>query len=526
MDQNKNQPDFRDDHSFEENPAQTENSQFEERAVEEIEACENCQEGEKESCENAEDRSADHEIEGSGDEEKGSCDQPKAGSDDGTLSEKDGDEEASDEDPSDAPTDDLKEESKGYSCSYNPPYYVPNFTVVDPHRSADRASKEKKQYSPKVLVACVLLSASVTMILGLVAGVFLFRFFSDGHWSDGFRQPITVTKNDGSIKVNEIVDSTGYDSLSVEEVVEYAADCVVEITTSQVQNDFFWGNYVTGGAGSGVIISENGYIMTNHHVVDEATTVTVRLTSGKEYEAKIIGSDADSDIAVLKIEETNLKAAVLGKSSDLKVGQKVVAIGNPLGSLGGTVTDGIISALDRQVSVGGYPMTLLQTNAAINPGNSGGGLFNMAGELIGVVNAKQSDTGIEGLGFAIPIDVAWQKASDLMKYGYVTGKLIFDFDLEEKTERFYVRSGMTTHLFPEGIYVVSSENDELKKYDRIVSANGVTINTSTDLYNVLYTLKKGDELKLVISRLSTSGKTAEFREQTVTITVRVTEPNS
>jgi serine protease Do len=214
----------------------------------------------------------------------------------------------------------------------------------------------------------------------------------------------------------------------------------------------------------------------------------------------------------------------------MKVGQDVVAIGNPLGELGGTVTNGIISALDRQVIVDGHPMTLLQTNAAINPGNSGGGLFNMAGELIGIVNAKQSETGIEGLGFAIPIDVAWKKASDLMQYGYVTGKILLEFSVEAKTSEFYVQDGggffAKTYTFPAGVYVMSSENGSLKKYDRLMSVNGITVNSISDFYQAIQGLVKGDEMKLVISRLDTSGVTAQFREHTVTMTVKVTEPTA
>ena len=234
--------------------------------------------------------------------------------------------------------------------------------------------------------------------------------------SGGVYEDMDVIKNDGSININEQVGSTGFGGdLSIAEVVEQVADTVVEITTTNVVTDRFYGQYVTSGAGSGVIISENGYIITNHHVIDGARRITVRLTDGSEFAATLIGSNADKDIALLKISATGLRAAVLGSSEALVVGQEVVAIGNPLGSLGGTVTDGIISALDRTVVIDGHRMTLMQTNAAINPGNSGGGLFNRAGELIGIVNAKQADTGIEGLGFAIPIDVAWETVETIVK---------------------------------------------------------------------------------------------------------------
>ncbi len=401
--------------------------------------------------------------------------------------------------------------------------------MVDPAPAAEPLKKKKKGSRRVALVVlCVSLCAVVALLVGGLAGYFSARFFDRADVPGASDTAVQVTKNDGSITVNEIVGSTGYDHLSVAEVVQYVADSVVEITTSQVQYNPFYGNYVTGGAGSGVIIDAGGFIITNNHVIDGATTITVRLTSGAEYTAKLIGGDADSDIAVLKIEATELKAAVLGKSDQLKVGQEVVAIGNPLGELGGTVTNGIISAKDRQVIVDGYPMTLLQTNAAINPGNSGGGLFNMAGELIGVVNAKQSSSGIEGLGFAIPIDVAWQKASDLMQYGMVTGKVILDFSIEQYTSEFRLQESNSwfspTYTFPAGVYVTATENSSLRRYDRLVSINGYSINHESDFYQVVSSLKKGDEMKLVISRLNTN--TNRFEEMTVTLTVKVTEPTA
>ncbi|MBQ2862637.1 MAG: trypsin-like peptidase domain-containing protein, partial [Clostridia bacterium] len=214
------------------------------------------------------------------------------------------------------------------------------------------------------------------------------------------RAPVSINKVEGSTTANT----------TMTDVISSVRDTVVEIVTENIQESAFYGQYVTSGAGSGVIINENGYIITNNHVVAGANTIYVRTTDQKEYKASLVGTDEESDIAVIKIDATSLKAATLGDSSAIKLGEAVIAIGNPLGSLGGTVTDGIISALDREVTIDGQEMRLLQTNAAVNPGNSGGGLFNMAGELIGVVNAKSSSSNsgatIEGLGFAIPINHA------------------------------------------------------------------------------------------------------------------------
>lgn len=224
------------------------------------------------------------------------------------------------------------------------------------------------------------------------------------HVDVGIGQDMTVTR------IPEGRDEQTED-MPITKVVEQVADSVVEIITEGSSSGVLSG--IGSGAGSGVIISENGYIVTNHHVINGAGAITVRLTDGREYEAGVVGSDADTDIALIKIDATGLCAAVIGNSGDIAVGQEVVAIGNPLGTLGGTVTDGIISALDRTIMIDGHSMTLLQTNAAINPGNSGGGLFNRSGELIGIVNAKQSETGVEGLGFAIPVDIAWETVKSI-----------------------------------------------------------------------------------------------------------------
>lgn len=212
--------------------------------------------------------------------------------------------------------------------------------------------------------------------------------------------------------------SAGGESGAVSSVAAKAAPSVVAITTETMQG--YYGRVqqsVATGAGSGVILTADGYIATNNHVISGASKITVTLSDGTQYPATLVGTDSQNDLAVIKIEASGLQAAVLGSSSSLQVGDLAVAIGNPLGELGGTVTDGIISALDRSITVDGETMTLLQTSAAVNPGNSGGGLFDKNGELIGIVNAKSSGTGIEGLGFAIPIDTAKPILEQLMAGG-------------------------------------------------------------------------------------------------------------
>lgn len=283
-------------------------------------------------------------------------------------------------------------------------------------------------------------------------------------------------------------------------LVENVADTVVEITTSQVTTGSWMQQYVTEGAGSGVIITSTGIIITNNHVIEGADTIQVTMRDGSEYAATLIATDEMYDIAVIKIEATGLKAATFGDSDDLKVGQTAVAIGNPLGSLGGTVTEGIISATGRQIYVEGIPMTLLQTTAAINPGNSGGGLFNLAGELIGVVNAKMSEEGIEGLGFAIPSNTALAAATDLLTRGYVTGRPDVGFTVMEITD---MMTALQYGVSYSGVYVMqlgANAPESVKTLDCIVSVNGQSVADVDDFKSALYASSVGDTLTVTFLR--------------------------
>lgn len=190
------------------------------------------------------------------------------------------------------------------------------------------------------------------------------------------------------------------------------------------------------GAGSGVILTNDGYIVTNNHVIAGAERITVYLQDGTQYEAKLVGTDSFTDLAVIKVEAENLPAAVIGTSSDVQVGETVYAIGNPLGVLTSSVSRGIISGLDRTIEVEGTSMTLMQTDAAVNPGNSGGGLFNINGQLIGIVNAKSASINVEGLGFAIPVDSATPIIMDLMTKGYVTGRPYIGITMQDVSLRY------------------------------------------------------------------------------------------
>ena len=320
--------------------------------------------------------------------------------------------------------------------------------------------------------------------------------------SESANRDIEIEKPDSQKGEGDRVTSAGQPYNSITEVYYAVSDSVVEITTEIVQTSM-WGQQVLSGAGSGIIIDKSGLIVTNNHVIDGAQTVTIRLKNGKEYSANLIGYDETSDLAIIKInpDGETLTVASLGCSADLEVGEDVVALGNPLGSLGGTLTTGIISAKDREINVGGEKMVLLQTNAAINPGNSGGGLFNMAGQLIGIVNAKISEEGIEGLGFAIPIDVAHSIIEDIISYGYVRGKVDSGLTVMDVTNQNLYYAYTKYGIRDTGVIVIESRNtSELELGDIIISVDGVNILSTSQIELLLNGKNVGDTLTVKIKR--------------------------
>ena len=324
----------------------------------------------------------------------------------------------------------------------------------------------------------------------------------------------------------ETVPADG-EPMSVSQVYSRVAMSVVAISTSrQMSSGFSGGFYVTTGAGSGVILSKEGHIVTNYHVIDGATEVKVTLTDGREYRGVYLDGDPAKDIAVLKIEpQAELIPAVIGSSDALLIGQEIIAIGNPLGDYPGTVTDGIVSALNRRVEIGGYIRTMIQTNAAINPGNSGGGLFDRYGRLIGIVNAKNSAEGVEGLGFAIPIDLVFEDIVEIIEDGYIHGRACLDLDVKiitNPTDAFYLYRNQTA-----GIYIQLSRYDEteLSVGDRIHAINGIEVRSESDLHSVLATLTPGDEVLLTVGRIKavTSGFFTSYKEEYFEVTVPLME---
>lgn len=314
--------------------------------------------------------------------------------------------------------------------------------------------------------------------------------------SSGADSTITAASSSGS-------------SLTTEQVADMVSPSVVVITTEQVvysQWSWYGQSQVESGAGSGVIISSDGYILTCAHVVDGASSITVTIDD-KDYTATLVGEDTTSDVAVIKIDATGLTPATVGDSDSLKVGQSVMAVGNPLGELGGTVTGGMISALNRSVTIQGSSsvntMSLIQMDASVSPGNSGGGLFNMNGELIGIVNAKSSSSDAEGLGFAIPINDAIKVAQQLLENGYVTGRPYLGITyLGVEDAQTAAQLGVNAY----GVYVVEvvkggpAERAGLQSGDRIVSIDGTEIASKDDLGTLMQKHAAGDTLNITIAR--------------------------
>lgn len=293
-------------------------------------------------------------------------------------------------------------------------------------------------------------------------------------------------------------------------VVQSCMNSVVSIDIEAQTSGYYWysqgeSETQTVGSGSGVIITSDGYIITNNHVISGAEKIKVYLQDGTEYEAELIGADSYTDLAVIKIDAENLYAATIGVSGNLMVGDTIYAIGNPLGVLATSVSKGIISGLDREVTIDGQQMTLMQVNASVNPGNSGGGLFNADGELIGIVNSKASGDDVEGIGFAIPMDTAKGVVTDLMDHGFVTGRPYLGITMQNvafTTGSYgFFGNNYTTH--PQ-IYSIeagsAAEAAGLQVNDIILAFDEQQINSSSEISALLYEYSVGDKVTITVQR--------------------------
>ena len=278
----------------------------------------------------------------------------------------------------------------------------------------------------------------------------------------------------------------------------------VVLITSQVTASSIYGQTTGASSGSGFVLTADGYVVTNHHVVEGATAVTVTTHDGKEYSAAIVGSDSTNDVAVLKVEDAELSPVTLGSSESLIVGDQVVAIGNPLGDLTATMTVGYVSAKDRDVTTDGTTINMLQTDVAINSGNSGGPLFNMKGEVVGITTAKYSGSSpsgatIEGIGFAIPIDDVTGIIGSLQSYGYVTGAYlgISVKDVEVSAQYYGIPAGAYVAEVVEGY---CAHRAGIQAGDIIVELGGYEVEAYTDLSRALRKYEPGDTVPVTVFR--------------------------
>ena len=382
-----------------------------------------------------------------------------------------------------------------------------------PHREQGEAQPPKKEKTPfwkkkGAVIACLLVAAMLAGFCGSAIGNAVFSSGSGTTVYEG-KRPSTV------VNTSEVDTSK---KMTAAEVYAANVNSTVGITTQVTTN--FWG-YTTQSAasGSGFILSADGYLLTNYHVIESASSIKATLYNGKSYDATLIGYDESNDIAVLKIDAEGLTPVTLGDSDNLNVGDDVIAIGNPLGELTFSLTSGSVSALNREVTLSSnVTMNLIQTDCAINSGNSGGALFNLYGEVVGITNAKYSGSSgsgasIDNIGFAIPINSVRSIVDSIIEKGYVTkpyiGVMVSDVGEES-----------TKYGLPEGAAVVSvteggpAEKAGIKANDIITEVNGKAISGKSDLSAVISEHAAGDKLTLSIYRQGeTLSVTVEIGEQ-------------
>ena len=385
---------------------------------------------------------------------------------------------------------------------YQPPYYQPTY-YQQPNYQPPRKEKKTTKGRGKSVVAAVLV---VLLVLG---GCLTTALATTGYWKSQndqlrlyFNEKLELMQQQLDGKLNGTSTGTGGsttvtpgDAMTPSQVYTQCVNSVVAVFC-----------YYNGGAssGSGFILTSDGYIVTNYHVVEGAAQITVTTYDSQEYDARLIGYNATNDIALLKAEASDLHAATIGSSDALAVGDQVAAIGNPLGELAATLTVGYVSAKDRDVSTDGTIINMLQTDAAINPGNSGGPLFNMYGQVIGITTAKYSGTtnsgaSIEGIGFAIPIDDVIGMLDDLRNYGYVTGAYlgVSVREVDSTAQSYGVPAGAFVDKVVQGNCAAAAG---VRARDIIIELGGYKITGINDLTRALRNFKAGDTSTITVWR--------------------------
>ena len=418
-----------------------------------------------------------------------------------------------------------QQSSNSYPYSFEQPFDAQQQPfAAQPQPSAPVPEQKKKSGKAGKIVALLLACALVGGGSGFGAAALMQK--------NAAAQPQSTTQasSDASVMLEAKRQAAALQVASVDtgkvltpsEVYAQNVNSTVGITTS-ITTNYFGYQTTSAAAGSGFILTQDGYILTNYHVVEGSNSIKVTTYDGTGYDATLIGYDKSNDIAVLKIDASDLTPVVLGDSDTLNVGDSVVAIGNPLGELTFSLTTGVVSALDRPVTLStGTTMNLIQTDCAINSGNSGGPLFNSHGEVIGIVSAKyssgsnSSSASVEGLGFAIPMDDVASMVSDLVKNGYVTGKPIMGISVADVDE------SVTSYGVPQGaiIRVVTPDlcgaKAGLQAGDIVTKIDNTDVTSASDLTSAIGNYKPGDKVTLTIFR---SGET-----KTVEVTLEESTP--
>ena len=398
--------------------------------------------------------------------------------------------------------DDKYEQDNGYSAVYTAPQSS-GCTGPEP----EKKQKKSVQLTMSKVIALALCCSLVCGILG-AGGVALL--------GGGKKDSTTILEGERPSSAITVAQIDTSREMTPAEVYAQNVNSTVGITTSVTTN--FWGYQTTAAvSGSGFILTEDGYILTNFHVIEDSNSITVTAYDGTTYDATVVGYDESNDIAVLKVEAEGLTPVVLGDSDDLNVGDTVVAIGNPLGELTFSLTSGVVSALDREVTMSsGVTMDLIQTDCAINSGNSGGALFNLYGEVIGITNAKYSGSGssgqasIDNIGFAIPINSVRNIVESIIENGYIVKPYIgvSVTDVSAETQSYGLPQGAAVKEVTEGS---PAEQAGLQVNDIITRVGDTEITCSDDLVSLVKECQAGDELVMQVYR---SGETLEL---TVTV---------
>lgn len=386
---------------------------------------------------------------------------------------------------------------------------APQITFESINNEPDAPKKKSSHMGLKIAAIALVCALLGSIGGGTLVGRMVYNKFNPQTQEDEAPQPETAVASTESGYSDPIVVTTNTSGaeMSPSDIFSTYSKAVVGINCETTAN-VFGQTSTTASSGSGFIITADGYVVTNHHVIDSADTVNVMLQDETSYPAEVVGYDEDNDVALLKIQATGLPTVSVGDSDTLKVGEQVVAIGNPLGELTHTLTVGYISAMDREINTDGNPINMLQTDAAINSGNSGGPLFDSHGNVCGITTAKYASSSIEGLGFAIPINDAMNIVYSIQQYGYVKGKPSFGITVASLSLTYASYYGLPVGCYVNEVVADSgAEKGGMLPGDIITHLGDVAVQDVTGLTAELKNYKAGDTVKVTVYR---QGETVEL----------------